>query len=942
MEGQLKAKIMTKTSGNISPQIPSGKAEEPKEVAKIIEDYHSKGVSKNDLEGITKGEASSGNDLTSLKKVEHVEESKEDTSEGVVTTDMLKEEENLENEGKKEEEKVKEEQQKIWDQLDNEDRELRYNKLQLLLNKSTVYTQYLIKRMERQKQEDLKRTERRAKKMAKKTQAETSDQKNSTDERRSHRTKKSMFSSPSSSQENKIGRGRKRKEGMESSDAKPTAKRKKRDPDPQNSTASEGDNVNQESDLINSSTTTQHSQSIADGSSKEEEANSDTEEMSMEETEEKVLLEKNDEHPVLFTGGSLRQYQKEGYKWLKTSYENGVNGILADEMGLGKTVQCIAMLAHLIYQGVTGPFLVVAPLSTLPNWYAEFRRFTPKVPVILYHGTPDERTRLRIQIKKTTPIREGVNIQPVVITSYEITMRDRTSLQSHDWKILIVDEGHRIKNTHCRLIRELRMYGNTHRLLLTGTPLQNNLAELWSLLNFLLPEIFDDLGSFEMWFDVERLSIENAEEKIVKEEQQKNILSMLHQILTPFMLRRLKQDVELKLPPKKELLVYAPMSSLQQEYYTSTVDKTILDKIQEKCKEPEFIEYDSNGRPVRQSRKKTVNYSLLDEKDDKCSDSDMEEDLEKWFNVVQDSSASSTANSIREKVPAKSVVTIRMQNIMMQLRKCCNHPYLLEYPLTESEDYRIDEDLVQTCGKMKLLDAMLAELKLREHKVLIFSQMTKMLDILQDFCWLRKYKFCRLDGSTSIQERQEQMADFNSNPEVFIFLLSTRAGGLGINLIGADTVIIYDSDWNPQCDLQAQDRCHRIGQSKPVVIYRLVTTNTIDQRIVERAAAKRKLEKMVIHKGRFKSGMENFSDKFKPLSPQELMELLKAKDHENEVKDVDNLSKEALDSLLDRSDLYAKWKDQEETDRSQNQRTKGKKPRKQQKTSVFSVIDEEI
>lgn len=942
MEGQLKAKIMTKTSGNISPQIPSGKAEEPKEVAKIIEDYHSKGVSKNDLEGITKGEASSGNDLTSLKKVEHVEESKEDTSEGVVTTDMLKEEENLENEGKKEEEKVKEEQQKIWDQLDNEDRELRYNKLQLLLNKSTVYTQYLIKRMERQKQEDLKRTERRAKKMAKKTQAETSDQKNSTDERRSHRTKKSMFSSPSSSQENKIGRGRKRKEGMESSDAKPTAKRKKRDPDPQNSTASEGDNVNQESDLISSSTTTQHSKSIADGLSKEEEANSDTEEMSMEETEEKVLLEKNDEHPVLFTGGSLRQYQKEGYKWLKTSYENGVNGILADEMGLGKTVQCIAMLAHLIYQGVTGPFLVVAPLSTLPNWYAEFRRFTPKVPVILYHGTPDERTRLRIQIKKTTPIREGVNIQPVVITSYEITMRDRTSLQSHDWKILIVDEGHRIKNTHCRLIRELRMYGNTHRLLLTGTPLQNNLAELWSLLNFLLPEIFDDLGSFEMWFDVERLSIENAEEKIVKEEQQKNILSMLHQILTPFMLRRLKQDVELKLPPKKELLVYAPMSSLQQEYYTSTVDKTILDKIQEKCKEPEFIEYDSNGRPVRQSRKKTVNYSLLDEKDDKCSDSDMEEDLEKWFNVVQDSSASSTANSIREKVPAKSVVTIRMQNIMMQLRKCCNHPYLLEYPLTESEDYRIDEDLVQTCGKMKLLDAMLAELKLREHKVLIFSQMTKMLDILQDFCWLRKYKFCRLDGSTSIQERQEQMADFNSNPEVFIFLLSTRAGGLGINLIGADTVIIYDSDWNPQCDLQAQDRCHRIGQSKPVVIYRLVTTNTIDQRIVERAAAKRKLEKMVIHKGRFKSGMENFSDKFKPLSPQELMELLKAKDHENEVKDVDNLSKEALDSLLDRSDLYAKWKDQEETDRSQNQRTKGKKPRKQQKTSVFSVIDEEI
>uniref|UniRef100_K1RZF1 Lymphoid-specific helicase n=1 Tax=Magallana gigas TaxID=29159 RepID=K1RZF1_MAGGI len=673
MEEQLTAKIIrTKMSGNISPQIPSVEAEEPKEVAKVIEEDHSKGVPENDLEGITKGETFSGNDLTSLKKVEHVEESKEDSCEGVVTTDMLKEEENLENEGRKEEGKFKEEQQK--------------------------------------------------------TQAETSDQKNSTDERRSHRTKNSMYSSPSSSQDRVLeitATLQVYSTSLRSSTLAgppPTAKRKKRDPDPQNSTASEGDNVNQESELINSSTTTQHSKSIADGLSKEEQANSDTEEMLIEETEKKALLEKNDEHPVLFTGGSLRQYQKEGYKWLRTSYENGVNGILADEMGLGKTVQCIAMLAHLIYQGVTGPFLVVAPLSTLPNWYSEFRRFTPKVPVILYHGTPDERTRLRIQIRKTTPIREGVNVQPVVITSYEITMRDRTSLQSHDWKILIVDEGHRIKNTHCRLIRELRMYGNTHRLLLTGTPLQNNLAELWSLLNFLLPEIFDDLGSFEMWFDVERLSLENAEEKIVKEEQQKNILSMLHQILTPFMLRRLKQDVELKLPPKKELLVYAPMSSLQQEYYTSTVDKTIMDKIQEKCKEPEFIEYDSNGRPVRKSRKKTVNYSLLDEKDDGCSDSDLEEDLEKWFNVVQDSSASYTA---KEKVPAKSVVTIRMQNIMMQLRKCCNHPYLLEYPLTESGDYKIDEDLVQTCGKMKLLDAMLAELKLRKHKVILSQLKSK-------------------------------------------------------------------------------------------------------------------------------------------------------------------------------------------------------------------------
>lgn len=899
-----------------------------------MEDGHSKGASEADMEN-----------------VEQVEESKEVTSEGVVTTVMLKEEENLEKEGKDEEEKVKEEQQKIWDQLDSNDREIRYNRLKFLLDRSTMYTKYLVERMARQREEDQKRKERLAKKLAKKTQAETSEQKNSSaDERQSHRTKKSLVSSPSSSKGKKIGRGRKRKGGVESPDAKPTAKRKRADPDSQNSNASQWDDINHESDLTNSSTgaqpTTQNSNNNANGlstESNEEKGNGIAEDMLKKEAEMRAMMETNDEQPVLFTGGSLRKYQQEGFQWLKTLYENGVNGILADEMGLGKTVQCIAVLANLIYMGVPGPFLVVAPLSTLPNWYAEFRRFTPKVPVILYHGTPDERIRLRIQIRKTTSIREGVNVQPVVITSYEITMRDRTSLQNHDWRVLIVDEGHRIKNTHCRLIRELRMYRNTHRLLLTGTPLQNNLTELWSLLNFLLPEIFDDLGSFEAWFDVERLSVDGADEQIVKEEQQKNILSMLHQILTPFMLRRLKQDVELNLPPKKELLVYAPMSSMQQEFYTSTVDKTIMDKIQEKNKEPEVIEYDSNGRPVRQSRNKKANYTVMDEKDDKCSDSDLEEDFGKWFNVVQDSSASSTAN--REKVPAKSVVTVRLQNIMMQLRKCCNHPYLLEYPLTKGGDFRIDDELVQSCGKMKLLDTMLAGLKVRGHKVLIFSQMTKMLDILQDLCWLRKYNFCRLDGSTGIQERQEQMADFNSNPETFIFLLSTRAGGLGINLIGADTVIIYDSDWNPQCDLQAQDRCHRIGQSKPVVIYRLVTANTIDQRIVERAAAKRKLEKMVIHKGRFKSGIENFSDKFNPISPLELMELLKAKDHEREVKDVENLSEEALDSLLDRSDLYAKWKDQEEANQAQNQRTKGKKPKKKQKpkdlSSVFSVIDEE-
>ncbi|XP_061197409.1 lymphocyte-specific helicase-like [Saccostrea echinata] len=959
---------MAEVMKSLSPQIPSAEAAVPKEAASDGTIEHvAKSTQNSDQTKVTLDVGEKGEKDVQVEDKTLSSDSKEDTGDikedikegqsdkAVITSEMEKEEKSLQQEAEKEEEKVKSEQQKIWEQLDSEDREQRYSKLQFLLNKSTMYTKYLLQRIERQKQEDEKRKERLAKKLAKKAQMESSQEKNPpAEERRSNRNKQSVLNSPSqptSSQEGKAGRGRKRKTPTDPLDHKPSSKRKKGENGDSTNSAENSENITpntNSADLLSAAQPVTKDSGIgADSISQldeEERAKLETEKRLKREAEEKILLEKNEEHPVLFTGGSLRLYQKEGYKWLKTLYENGVNGILADEMGLGKTVQCIALISHLVYLGVTGPFLVVAPLSTIPNWYSEFRRFAPKVPVVLYHGTPEERSQHRAKIRKKTQIREDVEVQPVVITSYEMTMRDRSQLQHHEWKILIVDEGHRIKNTQCRLIRELRMYRNTHRLLLTGTPLQNNLAELWSLLNFLLPEIFDDLGSFEMWFDVERLSVDDAEEKIVKEEQQKNILSMLHQILTPFMLRRLKQDVELNLPPKKELLVYAPMSSMQQEFYTATVDKTIIDKIREKNEGPEVVELDSNGRPVRRSRNKKVNYSMMEgTDDDKAADSDLEEELEKWVCDIQESRASMSAN--REKVPAKSVVTIRLQHIMMQLRKCCNHPYLLEYPLTESGEYKVDEDLVQLCGKMKLLDVMLKELKSRGHKVLIFSQMTKMLDILQDYCYLRKYSFCRLDGSTSIHDRQEQMSEFNNNPDTFLFLLSTRAGGLGVNLTGADTVIIYDSDWNPQCDLQAQDRCHRIGQTKPVIIYRLVTANTIDQRVVERAAAKRKLEKMVIHKGRFKSGIESFTEKFKPLSPQELMDLLKAKDHEKEVKDVENLSREAIDSLLDRSDLYAKWKkDQGSATKSKKAKAKNslKKEKATDLTSVFSVIDEDV
>jgi len=269
-----------------------------------------------------------------------------------------------------------------------------------------------------------------------------------------------------------------------------------------------------------------------------------------------------------------------------------------------------------------------------------------------------------------------------------------------------------------------------------------------------------------------------------------------------------------------------------------------------------------------------------------------------------------------------------MTNIMMQLRKCCNHPYLIECPVDQETLLRkVDEELVTSCGKMLLLDRMLPELKQRGNKVLLFSQMTRMMDILEDYCILRNYGYSRLDGQMRVSERQEEIKKFEADPSVFIFLLSTRAGGLGLNLAVADTVIIYDSDWNPQMDLQAQDRCHRIGQTKPVIVYRFVTANTIDQKIVERASAKRKLEKMIIHKGKFK-GNQNTA----VIDAKELRELLEMRDHEKVISAEDLvMSDEDLKTLLDRSDLY--------TETAQRTQEKCTRSKKKQNSGVFRVLD---
>lgn len=574
----------------------------------------------------------------------------------------------------------------------------------------------------------------------------------------------------------------------------------------------------------------------------------------------------------LVSGGVLRDYQLQGVEWLKALFENGLNGILADEMGLGKTVQVISFFAHLYEMKVRGPFLIVTPLSTLGNWINELKRFTPNIPVVLYHGSPTERAEKRKLIQQ---LRKGVGF-PTVVTSFEVVMKDRRFLANLGWKYMVVDEGHRIKNLNCRLIKDLKSFQSSNRLLLTGTPLQNNLSELWSLLNFLLPDIFDDLESFQRWFDF------SADDAMLAKEEQEHILTKLHQVLKPFLLRRLKTDVELSIPAKKEVVLFTALTALQEEYYKGVLNRTILEQIAARSdQEPASLP----TQPLKRRSSEGVNYAELSEDD--------------IFATMHATKSSRTES--RTYAPASNVsdVHIRLQNILMQLRKCCNHPYLLEYPLTPAGEYKMDEELVTSSGKMQLLDAVLPKLKRNGHKVLIFSQMTKMLDVLQDYCFVRDYSFVRLDGSVNFTERQSRIESFNGDPSVFVFLLSTRAGGLGLNLTAADTVIIYDSDWNPQADLQAQDRCHRIGQTKPVLVLRLVSANTVDERILQRAESKRKLEKLVIHHRRFKGkGHEETA-----LTAPELLELLTT-DATAEGSGSLIATPEVIACALDRSDAH--------------------------------------
>ncbi|KAI1752019.1 hypothetical protein F4782DRAFT_502941 [Xylaria castorea] len=730
--------------------------------------------------------------------------------------------------------------------------------------------------------------------------------------------------------------------------------------------------------------------------------------------------------------GTLREYQHYGLDWLAGLYKNQTNGILADEMGLGKTIQTIALLAHLAcHHEIWGPHLVIVPTSVMLNWEMEFKKWCPGFKVLSYYGSIEERKRKR-QGWKTD------DIWNVCITSYQIVLQDQQVFKRRQWHYMILDEAHNIKNFKSKRWQTLLGFNTQARLLLTGTPLQNNLTELWSLLFFLMPSQngvggFADLAEFQDWFHKpESQILESGREQM--DDEARAIIAKLHKVLRPYLLRRLKADVEKQMPAKYEHVELCRLSRRQRELYDGFLARTdtrealasgnyisvinCLMQLRKVCNHPDlFVE-----RPImtsfRQPRSvvaefattekllrgrylvdpphtitslsflnlipaqcESLSAAVCDRVFELSSDNTLMElghtqdtraraakmnfdpstvesniayldsigrwgrldelrhcvyvngfrrqqrpiygkqltdfltlgvdqrpfksrpgipqKIMSWFeedspvlrSIVPtlDQRAASMKSTISKFACITPAVVTRDLN---QFVLGSNKIELLEEtnftlsapvryapfmpkkpPLDPWHESRMklsiqfpDKRLLQyDCGKLQVLDRLLRKLQSGGHRALIFTQMTKVLDVLEQFLNIHGHKYLRLDGATKVEQRQILTDRFNHDPRILCFILSTRSGGLGINLTGADTVIFYDQDWNPAMDKQCQDRCHRIGQTRDVHIYRLVSEHTIEANILRKASQKQMLDDIVIQEGGFTT------DYFNKLSVRSVM-----------------------------------------------------------------------
>ncbi|KAG7394919.1 hypothetical protein PHYBOEH_004476 [Phytophthora boehmeriae] len=509
-----------------------------------------------------------------------------------------------------------------------------------------------------------------------------------------------------------------------------------------------------------------------------------------------------EQSPTYKGGRTLRAYQVEGLNWMVSCIKAQRSCILADEMGLGKTVQIVSLIEHMkSEESIRGPYLIVVPLSTIQHWRREIESWTD-LNVCVYHDIGDKTTKFTAKDMRSV-IRDQEWYYPglgnsifkfnILLTTFETILADFEEFEHIHWRLIVVDEAHRLKGAGSRVLKQMRVLHVDRKVLLTGTPLQNNTQELWVLLNYLEPVKFASIGEFNKNFG--KL---HSQEQVVK----------LQQLLAPYILRRVKEDVEKSIPPKEETIISVELTTLQKQYYRAIYDKN----------KSFLYRGTKNGLPT-------------------------------------------------------------LNNIQLQLRKCCNHPFLIKGVEQRELDElgsrptpaQIMEKTIQCSGKMMLVSKLIPKLKRDGHKILIFSQFLKQLDLLERYCEANSFVFERLDGSTGGSMRQSAIDRFSRpHSKSFIFLLSTKAGGVGINLIAADTVIIFDSDWNPMNDLQAQSRCHRIGQKKSVQIYRLVTNNTYESEMFDRASRKLGLEHAVL-------GTASFSESSQISKPsaEQLVELLK-------------------------------------------------------------------
>lgn len=627
-----------------------------------------------------------------------------------------------------------------------------------------------------------------------------------------------------------------------------------------------------------------------------------------------------DVQPPWLVGGALHGYQLEGINWLRSKWLASMNVILADEMGLGKTIMSTGYLgsvaiehfgsfdkgqrddskatsagessanaaAALIATSEFRPSLVVAPLSTLENWEREMTKWCPLLNVVVLSGNQAARNVIRcreLHTQKSTSRQQVLKFH-CIITSFEIACLESSLLRRFKWSALVVDEGHRLKSGESsKLFQELMQLDCAHRVILTGTPLQNSLQELYHLIKFL------DLAAYEALTPSTALPTaapvmpqDGATINGVMQGCNEDLLRRLRAMLDGRMLRRIKADVLQKtlVPAKRELVVHVELTASQKLLY-----KAVL----------------------------TRNYATLAS----CDRSD-----------TADAPSSATANSVSSDANGASTTTRqvrrrrlldvttglsassstpRLQNIVVQLRKVCNHTsllapqlgYTVRGDLTNDASQTPLEQLLEGSGKLALLDKMLVKWNASGNRVLIFSQMTTMLDVIADYLSIRSYAFERLDGSTSARDRQVRIDRFNApDSSSFVFLLSTRAGGLGINLATADTVVIYDVDWNPHNDLQALARAHRIGQTQKVAIYRLVSRASVEERMIEVAKRKLCLEHVVVARGGAKGANAITRQEVNDVLRYGAEALFKSSDRESDK--VITWDDKALDALLDRDD----------------------------------------